>query len=131
MKRKIINPWSWQDQFGFVQGNHVSDASQVLYCSGQTSLDADGNPLHPGDMEAQLRLALDNLETILAEAGMGFKDVVRLNYYTTDTNAFIQSMPEALERLKNAECRPSSIMLGIDALFHPDILVEIEATATR
>ncbi|MGH7966266.1 MAG: RidA family protein [Candidatus Binatia bacterium] len=41
----------------------------VLYCAGQTSVDADRNPLHSGDMTAQIHQALDNLETVLGQAG--------------------------------------------------------------
>lgn len=33
-------------------------------------MDAAGNPQHPGDMAAQLDLALDNLEAVLAAADM-------------------------------------------------------------
>ena len=46
--RRIINPWGWQDAYGFVQANEVSDTQRVLYCAGQVSVDAEGNPLHPG-----------------------------------------------------------------------------------
>src|SRR3712207_8311106 len=34
-------------------------------CAGQFSSDAEGRPLHPGDMGMQLNQALDNLETVL------------------------------------------------------------------
>src|SRR5918997_1504805 len=78
------NPWGWQDQLGFVQANLVSGAQRMLVCAGQTSVDAEGRPLHPGDMRAQVNQALDNLETVLGEAGFTLADVVRLNYYTTD-----------------------------------------------
>ena len=41
MERQIINPWRWQDAYGFVQANEVSDAQRVLYCAGQVSVDAE------------------------------------------------------------------------------------------
>jgi enamine deaminase RidA (YjgF/YER057c/UK114 family) len=69
MDRNIINPWTWQDQFGFVQANHISGAEETILCAGQTSVDGDGNPVHAGDMTAQAIQAVDNLETVLAEAG--------------------------------------------------------------
>ncbi len=52
MERRIINPWTWQDQFGYVQGNDVSGAKRLVFCSGQTSVDAEGRSVHPGDMRA-------------------------------------------------------------------------------
>ena len=70
MERTTVNPWTWSVAFGFNQGELVEGAGKVLFCSGQTSVDADGGPQHPGDMAAQIALAVDNLEAVLAEAGM-------------------------------------------------------------
>ena len=67
MERHIVNPWSWQDAFGFVQANDVRGTGRVLLCSGQTSVDENGALLHAGDMAAQIRQALANLETVLGE----------------------------------------------------------------
>ena len=91
VERRAINPWRWQDRCGFVQANAIGGIERVLVCSGQTATDADGRPQHPGDMRAQVALALDNLDTVLREAGFGWADVVRLNYYTTDVDAFMQA----------------------------------------
>ena len=129
MERRIVNPWTWQDAFGFVQATEVSGQRRTLVCSGQTSVDADGRPLHAGDMAAQVRQALANLETVLGQAGFTLADVVRLNYYTTDVDAFMASGAAGLGRLVEAGCRPSSTLLGVARLFHRDILIEIEATA--
>ena len=90
MERRIINPWTWQDQFGFVQANEVRGEQRTLICAGQTSVDADGGPVHVGDMAGQISQALDNLETVLREAGFKMSDVVRLNYYTTNVDSFLK-----------------------------------------
>ena len=52
MQRKIINPWTWQDAYGFVQANDIADAERLIFFAGQTSVDDEGKPLHPGDMRA-------------------------------------------------------------------------------
>ena len=129
MERKIVNPWEWQDTYGFVQGHEVTGGQRVLYCAGQTSVDGEGNPLHAGDMAAQINQALDNVQTVLHNAGLELSQVVRLNYYTTDVGAFMEAGGVLGKRLSAAGCRPSSTLLGVAALFHPDILVEIEAPA--
>ena len=59
-----------------------------LFCAGQTSVDADGEPLHPGDFAKQMLQAIDHLETVLAKAGMRLSQVARLNYYVTDVDSF-------------------------------------------
>ena len=99
MERRIINPWSWQDQFGYVQANEVRGMGRVLICSGQGAVDAAGRPLHPSDMQAQLATALDNLETVLQAAGLTLADVVRLNVYTTDVDQFFAASASAGPRL--------------------------------
>ncbi len=129
MDVKIVNPWEWQDKFGYVQANDVSGAQRLLFCSGQVSVDSDGKPVHAGDMAAQINQVFDNIETILEQAGVTLANVVRLTYYTTDIGAFSRAGRVLGERLAKGNCRPASTLLGVAALFHPDILVEIEATA--
>ena len=126
---KTVNPWTWQDQFGFSQAIDTRGAQRVLYCAGQTSVDAEGRPLHKGDMGAQVNQALDNLEKVLGQVGLELSNVVRLNYYTTNVSAFMASGAAFGPRMAAARCKPSSTLLGVAALFHPDIMVELEATA--
>jgi enamine deaminase RidA (YjgF/YER057c/UK114 family) len=92
-------------------------------------VDADGQPLHEGDMSAQVVQALDNLETVLKEAGFDLSQVVRLNSYTTDVDAFLGCYDVLTSRLAEAGCRPSATLLGVARLAYPDYLVELEATA--
>jgi enamine deaminase RidA (YjgF/YER057c/UK114 family) len=129
MERNIHNPWTWQDQFGFVQGNEVTRATRVLFCAGQTSTDANGNTVHAGDMREQVARCLDNLEEVLRSAGMGLSNVVRLNYFTTDVDAFLGAGAVLGERFAASGCRPASTLLGVTRLAFPDLLVELEATA--
>jgi enamine deaminase RidA (YjgF/YER057c/UK114 family) len=127
----VINPWTWQDRFGFVQAREVTGAERTLHCSGQTSVDGDGQPQHEGDMQAQAMLALDNLETVLGEAGFAFSDVVRLTIYTTDVDAYREAAPAVGARLAQAGVRQTSTLIGISRLALPELLIEIEATAVR
>ena len=129
MERRIVNPWSWQDQFGYSQAQEISGVQRTLVCAGQTSVDAEGRPLHAGDMRAQVSQALDNLETVLDQAGFTLADVVRLNIYTTDVDRFFEAFDAMLGRLGPANCRPASTLLGVARLVFPELLVEIEATA--
>lgn len=129
MERRIINPWSWQDQLGFVQANEIHGMQRVLICAGQASMDAQGHPLHPGDMRAQLTETLDNLETVLAAAGFTLGDVMRLNFYTTDVDRFFEAYDVLVSRLAAAGCRNASTLLGVARLAFPELLVELEATA--
>ncbi|HJN87713.1 MAG: Rid family hydrolase [Dehalococcoidia bacterium] len=129
MERRIINPWTWQDRFGYVQANEVSGVQRRLICAGQTATDADGKPVCVGDMAGQIDKAIDNLETVLREAGFSLSDVVRLNYYTTDVDLFFASARASGRRLAAANCRPASTLLGVVRLASAEFMIELEATA--
>lgn len=127
MNRSAVNPWSWSRSFGFDQAELVEGHRRQLVCSGQTAVDADGAPQHAGDMAAQLDLVLDNLEAVLAEAGMTLSNLVRLNVYTTDVDAFFEHFGIVAERLRDTQF--ASTLLGVTRLAFPELLVELEATA--
>ena len=131
MKKQAINPWEWQNNFGFVQANDVSGAQRMLLCSGQVSVDENGAPMHAGDMAAQITQALDNLETVLVQARLELSDVVRIECYTTDMAATLESWGALAGRLADAGCQTAMTLIGVAALFHPDILVEIQATVVK
>ena len=78
MQRTAANPWDWSLKLGYNQGEIIEGISRQLICAGQTSVDAEGNPQHLGDMRNQISLALDNLEAVLTKADMSLSNVVRL-----------------------------------------------------
>ena len=129
MNRRIINPWTWQDKYGFVQANEVTNAKRTLYTAGIVSVDEEGNLLHGGDMEKQIGQIIDNLESLLEQANFTLSDVVRFNYYTTDVQAFFKTNQILIERLEKAGCKPATSLIGVNSLFHPDCVVEIEGIA--
>jgi enamine deaminase RidA (YjgF/YER057c/UK114 family) len=74
-------------------------------------------------------LALDNVEAVLQGAGMTLSNVVRLNIYTTDVDAFLEAIPGMAERLGRAGVMPPGTLLGVTRLAFPGLMVELEATA--
>ncbi|HEX6999111.1 MAG TPA: RidA family protein [Gammaproteobacteria bacterium] len=131
MEQRTINPWKWQDQYGFSQAIEVSNASRVLYCAGQASADEEGRPMYPGDIRKQIEQAFDNLETVLKAAGYSLANVVRLNYYTTDVEAFLSAGDVIGARLGAAGCAPPGTLLGVAKLAFPGLMIEMEATAVK
>jgi enamine deaminase RidA (YjgF/YER057c/UK114 family) len=131
VENRVINPWTWQDRFGFVQGKELIGAERTLYCAGQTSVDEHGQPLHEGDMQAQAMQALDNLETVVREAGFALSDIARLNVYVTDVEAYREAAPALGARLAQSGVRQAATLLGVARLALPELLIEIEATAVR
>lgn len=131
MKREVINPWEWQEQYGFVHANKVTDAGTMLYAAGQISVDENGQIVSPGNMQAQLDQVIANIETILTAAGMDFSHVVRLNVFTTDMPRMLAAHDHMAGLLRTRNCQHAGTLVGVTALAHPEALVEIEVTAAR
>ncbi|MFJ8211248.1 RidA family protein [Streptomyces sp. NPDC096033] len=129
MERNAVNPVSWSVEMGFNQGEVVSGHSRTLYISGQTAMSKEGKPEHDGDMAAQLALAIDNVEAVLAEAGMSLSNLVRLNVYTTDVDLLFQHYGVLAGRLGAARVSPTTTMLGVTRLAIPGQMIELEGTA--
>ncbi|MFB7075592.1 RidA family protein [Streptomyces sp. NPDC056290] len=129
MERNAVNPVSWSVGMGFNQGEVVSGHSRTLYISGQTAMSKEGRPEHDGDMAAQLALAVDNTEAVLAEAGMTLSDLVRLNVYTTDVDLLFRHYGVLAGRLGAAGVAPVTTMLGVTRLAIPGQMIELEGTA--
>ena len=75
MKRIPVNPWSWSLNVGYNQAEILEGASRQLICAGQTAVDAEGKPRHPGDMRNQITLALDNLDRAIGDTYGSFGEM--------------------------------------------------------
>ena len=131
MEQRKINPWKWQDQYAFSQAVEVTNGNRVLYCAGQASVDDTGKPVHAGDMRKQIEQAFRNLEAVLQASGYGLANIVRLNYYTTDVDAFLGASEIVGSRLAAAQSQPPGTLLGVAKLAFPGLMIEIEATAVK
>jgi enamine deaminase RidA (YjgF/YER057c/UK114 family) len=129
MQRTAINPWDWSLKLGYNQAEIIEDPARHVVCAGQTAVDAMGNPQHAGDMRGQIDLALDNLEAVLAKAGMSLRDVIRLVVYTTDVDEALKNFDLLGKRFGPIKCAPPMTLLGVTRLAIPSLLFEIEASA--
>ena len=128
MKRKSINPWSWSTALGFDQGQLIEQPQHLLICSGQDAVNSNGDPQYPDDMMAQLKLALDNVEAILADVEMTFANIVRITVYTTDVDEFFKHW-ESLTSRFGASSRFTTSIVGVTRLAAPNLKVLLEVTA--
>ena len=129
MKRKPINPWSWSLNVGYNQAEILEGLNRQLICAGQTSVDAEGNPLHPKNMRNQILLSLDNLETVLSAANMDLTNIIRLSIYTTDVDEAMKHFDVLGSRFGPVAAAPPMTLLGVTRLAIPELMFEIEATA--
>ncbi|MER6164383.1 RidA family protein [Streptomyces violaceorubidus] len=112
----------------------VGTGTRHVHVSGQIARRADGTPVAPGDLAGQVAQALRNTSVGLTGAGASFADVLRLTFYVTgwspekiaDFTAGVESVADEIGlRLP----MPPASLIGVEYLFEPDVLVEVEATA--
>ena len=128
MERRSINPWTWQQKFGYQQGVEVTGAQRTLWISGQTSLDAEGNVVCEDDMRGQIHQVIDNIEAVLAGADMSPSNLVALKFLTTDMDLFTRNAMELI-RLNEAGSNHTSTAVQVSRLAYPQLLIEIDAFA--
>jgi enamine deaminase RidA (YjgF/YER057c/UK114 family) len=103
-------------------------AGNLVFLRGQVGQDLDtAESVGVGDPAAQAERAMENIATLLGEAGARIEDVCRITIYLTDIR-----FREAVYRVVGRHLRgvfPVSTGLVVEALARPEWLVEIEATA--
>jgi enamine deaminase RidA (YjgF/YER057c/UK114 family) len=129
MQRMAVNPWDWSVRVGYNQAEVIEGAMRHLICAGQAAVDGAGAPQHHGDMRGQIGLALDNLERVLAAAGMTLGNVTRLVVYATDVDAALRNFDVMGLRFAPHGVAPPLTLLGVTRLALPDLMFEIEAMA--
>lgn len=112
----------------------VASGSRHIHVAGQVSRLADGTAVAPGDLAGQVAQALRNTRDGLASADATFADVVRLTFYVTGWSPekiedFMAGVDAVSAEIGLPVPMPPASLIGVDYLFEPDVLVEVEATA--
>lgn len=127
MRRTDVHPWAWSQAVPYAQAVLVEGPSRILYCSGQTAIGPDGKPPTTLDTLLQVEIAMTNLTTVLAKAGMTLDDVVKLTVFTTAIDDLFPNWAPVADRL--APNVPAATLIGVSRLVYPELKVEIEAVA--
>src|SRR5882672_10772047 len=103
-------------------------SGNTLYLSGIISVDEKLNVIGVGDMAAQINRIYDQMEQILAMSQATLANVVSEVMYTTNMQALVQANGARVARY--ARCAPPAATgIQVAALFFPDALLEMQATA--
>ncbi|WP_159945107.1 MULTISPECIES: RidA family protein [unclassified Nocardiopsis] len=133
MTVRLLTP---EGMFQPVPYHHVAigTGTRQVHVAGQIARDAEGNPVATGDLTGQVAHALRNTARGLAGAGADFSDVVRLRFFVTDwrpekADDFMAGLEGVIDELGIPRPLPPLSLIGVDYLFEPDVLVEVEAFA--
>jgi len=123
-RKRVSSVSPYEDIIGFSRAVQVGD---LVFVSGTVAWGPDGKLVGKGDIYAQAKQTLANIEGYLREAGASLNDVVRTRIYLTDIGRW-QEVARA-HREAFGDVRPASSLLEISRLAEPEMLVEIEAVA--
>jgi enamine deaminase RidA (YjgF/YER057c/UK114 family) len=128
MSREILQPPGWLRPRGYSNG--IAAEGRQVFVSGQIGWDAE-QQFVSDDFTLQTRQALSNIIDVLACAGAGPRDVVRLTWYVTsrdEYNAAASTIGVTYRELFGKNFPAMSVVV-VAALLEPRAKVEIEATA--
>ncbi len=119
----VIDPDPYKP-FRLAQGYRVGD---LLFISGQSAIDLQGQIVGVGDFEAQAQQVFENLERVLRAGGSSLKNVVKVTIFLTDMRYF--------DRIVELRGRwftppyPADTIVEVRSLYSRDAMIEMEAVA--
>ena len=122
-----FNPPGAAVPFGAFSNAAGQPNGRVLHISGQVGVDEDWNLVGPGDMVAQSRQTLENIQTILRSVGGEMDDIVSVIVYVTEMEP-LMAVHEVRKQFFS-EPYPASTLVQVAALVKPEFLIEISAVA--
>jgi enamine deaminase RidA (YjgF/YER057c/UK114 family) len=128
MTINFLNPKTVSFSGKYSLAAEVPAGTKLLFVSGQVGTDPKGK-LAP-DFEAQCEQVWKNIDAVLKEGGMGYKDIVKMTTFLTDSR-FIPASRIARDKAIPAAPYPSSTLLIVQGLADPSMLVEIEVVAAK
>lgn len=129
MEKRIINPWTWQNERNYAQAVEVKNVQSTLYVSGQTAIDDNGKS-SDADMRTQIIKTFENLEKVILQAGFELKNMVRLTVYTTDHPAFFENFDLWQTWITKHGIQQAATVIEVKTLFET-LKVEMEATVVK
>ena len=123
-RRRISSNSPYEEVIGFSRAVRVGD---TVYVSGTVAWGEDGRFIGEGDVYAQAKQALRNIEKALQQAGASLSDVVRTRIYLTDIDRWEEAARAHAEAF--AAVKPAATMVEVSRLADAAMLVEIEAVA--
>lgn len=129
MKKQFISPPSLAKPIGYSHVAVVSGGRQI-YLAGQVAFNAAGELVGQGSLGLQAEQVYANLSAGLAAAGAKFGDVFKLVTYVVNlTPEKAAEVREVRRKYLGEGPFPASTMVGVTALVHPELLIEIEVIA--
>jgi enamine deaminase RidA (YjgF/YER057c/UK114 family) len=107
----------------------VATGQRLVFVAGQVAVDAEGNIVGPGDLAAQARQVFENIGHALSAAGARPEDVAKITTYVVHHRPEFRPLISEARAAVFGDHKPTSTLVGVEALALPDYLIEVEAFA--
>jgi 2-iminobutanoate/2-iminopropanoate deaminase len=110
--------------------SHYTDAvraGDLVFVSGCVPVDSDGRLVGEGDVVAQARQTLANVDAVLFAAGCSFADVAKVTIFLVDVDD--RPLIDPVRQEFFGEARPASTLVEVSRLAIPGARIEVEAVA--
>jgi reactive intermediate/imine deaminase len=124
---RFLSPDTMPRPYGYSQVVETTGGRSV-YISGQVPLDPENQVVGVGDFAAQARQAFENVRLALEAVGLTFAHVVKIQMFLTDISN-LPAIRDVRDEFVNTDRPPASTTVQVAALFHPNVLFEIDAIA--
>jgi enamine deaminase RidA (YjgF/YER057c/UK114 family) len=124
---RALLPAGWPRPKGYANG--IVARGTTVWTGGVVGWDTA--EAFPAGLPAQLRQCLENTVAVLAEAGAAPEHIVRMTWYVTDMDAYLDNLPEIGAEWREVIGKnfPAMAVVGVTRLVEAAALVEIETTA--
>jgi enamine deaminase RidA (YjgF/YER057c/UK114 family) len=127
MQRSLLRPEGLVRSPAFTHVAVVPPGATTVYVGGQNAVTGDGTLVGDGDVAAQTRQVMTNLQVALAAAGATFDDLVMLTILLVEGADLATAYPVAAAALAGAA--PPVVAVRVAGLAVPGALLEVSAVA--
>ena len=124
-----LNPDGLHKNPAYSQAVVVAGNAKTVYVGGQNAVDASGQIVGKGDLQAQTKQVLRNVETALAAGGAKLEHVIKWNVYIVQGQSVLPGFNAFRQAWGDRPNPPTVTVLFVAGLANPDFLVEIDAIA--
>ena len=126
---EMLNPGNWKRPSGYA--NAVVAQGRMVFVAGQVGWNPEKETFETDKFHAQVRQALANVRDALAAAGASPVHLVRLTWYVTDKQRYLDELREVGLAYRDiiGKVFPAMSLVRVADLLEDRALVEIEATA--
>ncbi|MDZ7701492.1 MAG: RidA family protein [Halobacteriales archaeon] len=129
MRKRVVTPDGLAEPRGFNHGIAV-EGGELLFLAGQDASGPDGEIVAPGDLVGQFEQVMANLAAVVEEAGGEPADIVKLNVFVADADAYRANLEPIGEVFgEYIDTYPAMALFEVSGFFKPEALVELEGFA--